>query len=264
MPRRPADRGSALTKYVTDRVAHLLQEVGSGRLSVDDAVEQLTQGGTPLPFAVLDDDRQRRTGFDEVVYGSGKTAEQLISIASDRAKRGTALLMTRVDADMSAKVIAAVPLVTYEPDARIAWLRGTEEPFTRRFEGVVWVISGGTSDLPVVCEAARTAEWLGLNVQVAADIGVAGLPRLLARLPELQQARVIIAVAGMEGALPSVVAGLVRAPVIGVPTSIGYGTHLNGLTPLFAMLTACADGLTVVNIDNGFGAAMAAARMVAS
>ncbi len=218
---------------------------------------------TDLGFAVIDDARAARTGVPEVVYGQGKTPEQIVSIVEHLCGRGSSALVTRVDPDRAQAVLAQLPDATYEPLPRLLWrVPDGVEPFAITRTRTVAVISGGTSDLPVAEEAARCAEWWGARTWRGFDIGVAGLHRLTSRLDELRQADVIIAVAGMEGALPSVVAGLVKAPVIAVPTSVGYGTALDGITPLLAMMTSCAGGIGVVNIDNGFGAAQLAMRIL--
>ena len=244
------------------RVLGLLEAVARGDLHPAAAGAELS-GEADLGYAKIDDHRLARTGLPEVVYGEGKTAEQIAGILDHLVSRGQPALATRVDAAKAARVLELSPAAVYEavprllysvPDGHAAW-----EP---HHEGLVCVLSGGTADQPVAEEAARCAEWFGLEVERAFDVGVSGLHRLLSRLESVRRARVVIAVAGMEGALPSVVAGLVRAPVVAVPTSTGYGVHLGGLAPLFTMLDSCAAGVSVVNIDNGFGAALVAWRMV--
>ena len=219
---------------------------------------------TDLGFAVIDDARAERTGWSEVVFGEGKTPEQVASILAhfrDREGRG---LATRIDPAKAEAVRAQLPEVQYDAVARLLWIADARrDPFAVVHPGRVTVIAAGTSDLPVAEEAARCAAWCGLDVARITDVGVAGLERLLRRVPEIRASRVVIVVAGMEGALPSVVAGLVRAPVIGVPTSVGYGAHFGGLTPLLAMVNSCAAGVAAVNVDNGFGAAQIAARIIA-
>lgn len=239
----------------------LLQRVRAGELPPEEAARAL-QRETDLGVAVVDDHRARRTGVAEVVYGEGKTPQQIVRILEHLVSRGQPALATRVDEDKARTAMELAPGLSYEPTPRLLW-RAPEgvDPFAPRHECRVVVASGGTADLPVAEEAARCAEWQGLPVTRAFDVGVAGLHRLLSRMDALRQARVIIAVAGMEGALPSVVAGLVKAPVVAVPTSAGYGVHLGGLTPLFAMLDSCAAGVSVVNVDNGFGAALVAGRI---
>ncbi len=215
-----------------------------------------------LGFAVLDEERGARTGSPEVIYGPGKTPEQLAALLRHIVGRGQPGLATRVDAEKAAAVLALGVVAGWDPMSRL--LTAAPEGWAPTpVAGRICICTGGTSDLPVAEEAAQVLEWMGYTVDRAPDVGVAGVHRLLSRLERLREADVVIAVAGMEGALPSVIAGLVAAPVIAVPTSIGYGTALSGFTPLFAMLTSCAAGVVVVNIDNGFGAAQAAHRMLA-
>jgi NCAIR mutase (PurE)-related protein len=236
----------------------LLRAVQRGEVAPESAAASLAKEAD-LGFAVLDEDRRARTGLPEVVYGAGKTPEHLVAILRKLAEREGRALATRVDADKAAAAVALAPELVYEPVPRLLRL-GEPEPVT--LSGRVCVVSAGTSDLPVAEEAARCAEWFGLDVDRAHDVGVAGLHRLLSRLPAVREAQVVIAVAGMEGALPSVVAGLVRAPVVAVPTSVGYGANLGGLTALLAIVNSCAAGVSVVNIDNGFGAAQVAHRIL--
>lgn len=211
-----------------------------------------------LGYATVDLDRARRQGVGEVIYGAGKTAEQIAGIAASLSKAGQQLVMaTRVDGPKALDALALLPAelserASYDETARI--LLVGEIPKVDG-DGVIVVCCAGTSDLPVAEEAALVAEALGNEVQRIYDVGVAGIHRLLAREEELQAARCIIAVAGMEGALPSVIGGLVSCPVIAVPTSVGYGASFGGVTALLAMLNSCASGVSVVNIDNGFGAA---------
>jgi len=246
------------------RILQVLDAVRRGEIAPEAAMELLVNGDqTDLGFAVIDDHRPVRTGIPEVVFGQGKTPEQLVGIFEHLHARHHPALSTRVDSEKAAVVRASLPDATYEPVPRLLWRAapGTT-PFETTSDRPLWVVSAGTSDLPVAEEAARCAEWFGLEVHRAFDVGVAGLHRVLARAEELSTAHAIIVVAGMEGALPSVVAGLVRIPVIAVPTSVGYGTHLGGLVPLLAMLNSCASGVTVVNVDNGFGAALVAWRIL--
>lgn len=217
---------------------------------------------TPVPteaalgYACLDLDRQRRRGMPEAVFGAGKTAVQLAEILAKLNAAGQNGFATRVSPDQAEAVCRDLPRAVYEPVSRT--LSSDIAPLPRR-RGNVAILCAGTADIPVAEEAAVTADRMGACVERIYDVGVAGLHRLLTRLPQLAKARVIVVVAGMEGALPSVVAGLVDKPVIAVPTSVGYGVALNGITALHAMLTSCASGVTVVNIDNGFGAGIAAA-----
>ena len=204
-----------------------------------------------LGFARVDTHRALRQGFPEVILGVGKTPAQIAAIAARIVASGQALLVTRAEADAFEAVRVAVPTATYHPEARAITLKQGEIP---RGTGTVLIACAGTSDLPVAEEAAVTAELMGNDVDRLHDVGVAGLHRLLTEQARLQGARVIIVVAGMEGALPSVVAGLVKVPVIAVPTSIGYGASFGGVAALLGMLNSCANGVAVVNIDNGFGA----------
>lgn len=208
-----------------------------------------------LGFAKPDHHRELRCGFPEVVLGHGKSREQVAAIAQKLAAQSDKLLITRVDAGCFQQVKALVPDAVYHPEARsITVNRAKDVPL----KPGVMVVSGGTADIPIAEEAAITAELMGNQVDRSYDIGVAGIHRLLDGLPRLRRARVLVAVAGMEGALPSVIGGLVSVPVIAVPTSIGYGASFQGITPLLAMLNSCAAGVLVVNIDNGFGAGYAA------
>jgi len=213
-------------------------------------------GFEDLGFVNIDHDRERRCGWPEVIYGQGKTAAQIAAIMvrlQDSSCKS--ILATRCTAEQYAAVRQELPEAAYHPEARIIYLRrGGAEP-----KGLVAVLCAGTSDLPVAEEAALTAELMGARVERAYDVGVAGIHRLLARRPLLEQAKAIVVAAGMEGALPSVVGGLTVAPIIAVPTSIGYGASLGGISALLAMLNSCASGMAVVNIDNGFGAGYMAA-----
>jgi len=205
-----------------------------------------------LGFARVDHDRTRRQGFPEVILGLGKTTAQIAAIAAEIVGRGSTLLVTRATAAAFDAVRALVPQATYYADASLIVLRQRD---ITPGKGTIVVAAAGTADLPVAEEAARTAEVMGNEVQRLYDVGVAGLHRLLAERARLAAARVIVVVAGMEGALPSVVAGLVSVPVIAVPTSIGYGASFGGIAALLGMLNSCSSGVSVVNIDNGFGAA---------
>ena len=233
----------------------LLQRVRDGALGIADAQAHLTSRLRTLPFedlgfARVDLHRALRQGFPEVVLGLGKTPAQISAIAARIAQRGQSLLVTRADAAAFAAVQDAVPGAEFHEVARAITLRQQDiQPGV----GTVLVAAAGTSDLPVAEEAAVTAEIMGNAVDRLFDVGVAGLHRLLREHDRLVRARVVVVVAGMEGALPSVVAGLVRVPVIAVPTSIGYGASFGGLAALLGMLNSCANGVSVVNIDNGFG-----------
>ncbi len=214
---------------------------------------------TDIGSAKLDFSRKLRTGMAETVFCSGKTPEQLRDIVAAFKLKGCRVLGTRCEPGQYRFLKEAGLEVAYDPCSRVLTL--SQEPAARSLGGVA-VCAAGTSDLPVAEEAARTAEFFGAEVRRYYDVGVAGLHRLLAHIEEIRQAQVVIAVAGMEGALGSVLTGLVAAPVIAVPTSVGYGASFGGLAPLLSMLNSCAEGLSVVNIDNGFGAAAQACRIL--
>jgi NCAIR mutase (PurE)-related protein len=240
------------------RLRALLGELQRGERTVEEAVTELEHlPFRDLGFAHVDTHRHLRQGFPEVVLGEGKSAEQIAAILSELRKSGANLLATRVDAVKAEAVVARVPGARWLPLPRAIVVE--QRPVERLGRGTVAVVSAGTSDLPVAEEAAVTAELTGNEVARIFDVGVAGLHRLLARREELTRAAVIVVAAGMEGALPSVVAGMVRCPVVAVPTSIGYGASFGGIAALLGMLNSCAAGVTVVNIDNGFGAGYAAA-----
>ncbi|MWV43948.1 nickel pincer cofactor biosynthesis protein LarB [Paenibacillus sp. HJL G12] len=229
----------------------ILEQVQNGTLSIADAKEKLATF-EDLGFAKVDHHRSKRQGFPEIVYGEGKTVDQIISIAQSLQARNQSVLVTRISKEKAAVVQKACPAYMYDDTARILFWKkdaGSEE----HSHGYVAVIAAGTSDLRVAEEAAVTAEVLGSKVHRIYDVGVAGIHRLLSHAEEIQNATVSVVVAGMEGALPSVVGGLVSHPVIAVPTSIGYGASFNGLSALLTMLNSCASGISVVNIDNGFG-----------
>jgi NCAIR mutase (PurE)-related protein len=210
-----------------------------------------------LGFARVDHHRAARQGFPEVVYGQGKTPDQIARIAEAIVRRDHSLLITRTDAAAHGAVAKLVPEAVFHAQARIIERRIAGE----HGQGVILVAAAGTSDIPVAEEAAVSAEVMGNDVDRLYDVGVAGLHRLLAERARLTAARVVICVAGMEGALPSVLGGLVRVPVVAVPTSVGYGASFGGMTALLAMLNSCATGVSVVNIDNGFGAAAVASKI---
>jgi len=246
---------------VIDKLASLLAEVAQGSVSVEQAVERLRH----LPFedvgfAQIDHHRVLRRGRSEIIFASHKTVEQVVAIASRLTEASGGFLATRVTAEHGAALIERFPGAAWNPIARTVALAA--DGTSGGPGGRVAVVSAGTSDLPVAEEAVAVLAWAGAEVISVADVGVAGLHRLLAARERFEDAEVLIVVAGMEGALPSVVAGLARQPVIAVPTSVGYGASFGGLAALLAMLNSCADGVTVVNIDNGFGAAMAALRIL--
>ena len=230
----------------------LLRQVADGSVSVEQAMLQFKLSPfTDLGYAKLDDHRAVRQGIGEVIYGAGKTPEQIRDITSAMLDRGQKLvLITRMSEDAAELTGKAVPL-QYHKIGRIGIVGELPEPDG---DGSIVVATGGTSDMPVAEEAALTAEALGNRVERLYDVGVAGLHRLLSHAQEIMEARVIIAIAGMEGALASVIGGLSDAPVIAVPTSVGYGASFGGLSALLSMLNSCASGVSVVNIDNGFGA----------
>ncbi|MCC7416476.1 MAG: nickel pincer cofactor biosynthesis protein LarB [Acidobacteria bacterium] len=235
----------------------LLDRLATGDVTIDDAHREVLEGFRARPygdlgFARVDHHRSFRQGFPEVILGLGKTPAQIAGIAAEVVRHGSTLLVTRATPDAYAAVREAVPAATYHPDAAIITFRQQD---VSPGKGCIVVAAAGTSDLPVAEEAAVTAEVMGNEVVRLYDVGVAGLHRLLDERARLSAARVVIVVAGMEGALPSVVAGLINAPVIAVPTSVGYGASFSGLAALLGMLNSCASGVSVVNIDNGFGAA---------
>ncbi len=237
----------------------LLGQVQSGATTVEQALATLRRlPFEDLGFAHLDTHRAVRSGFPEVIFCQGKTAEQACAIIEHLAAQADPVLATRADPALYALVRERLPAARYHPLARAIVVE--RRPLPRR-PGLILVVCAGTADLPVAEEAAVTAEVMGNHVQRLADVGVAGLHRLLAHLDLLQAASVLIVVAGMEGALPSVIGGLVRRPLIAVPTSVGYGASFGGLAALLAMLNSCAAGVTVVNIDNGFGAGYAASMI---
>lgn len=245
------------------RLKELLEKVQSGALDVAAAVAELrTLPFADLGYARVDHHRALRQGVPEVVFAEGKTVDQIVGIVDELSRGGHAVLVTRLSPEPARQVVARVPSLEYVPAARIAKRKGTAAGF--RFGGHVAVVSAGTSDIPVAEEAVETLEVCGVSAERVYDVGVAGLHRLTGELPRLGHAAAIIVVAGMEGALASVVGGLVAVPVIAVPTSVGYGVSLGGFTALFGMLSSCASGVTVVNIDNGFGAAMAAFRLISA
>ena len=234
----------------------LLEQVRSGALPVENAQTQLATSMRQAPFedvgfARVDHHRAIRQGFPEVVFGEGKTPDQVAQIAARIVEAGHTLLVTRTDADAFAAVQRHVSQAVFHETARII-SHGTDTPSTAN--GTILVVSGGTADQRVSEEAVVTSEVMGNRVDRLYDVGVAGLHRLLSERTRLEQARVIVVVAGMEGALPSVVGGLVSVPVIAVPTSVGYGASFRGVAALLSMLNSCATGVAVVNIDNGFGA----------
>ena len=211
-----------------------------------------------LGFCKLDIDREERTGFPEVVFGAGKTIEQIEAIVRRLITHHNRALVTRLTPERGEQLAGMIPGAVFHEASGLLQVGDAEV----RFPGHVAVLCGGTSDIPVAEEAALTAEWMGCRVQRFYDVGVAGIDRLLAYREEIRRAHVVIVVAGMEGALASVVGGMVRRPVVAVPTSVGYGAHMQGVTPMLAMMTSCASGVAVMNIDNGFGAAFYASTIL--
>ena len=231
----------------------LLQSVAQGKTLVENAVDEIRK----LPFedidyAHIDHHRSLRKGFPEVIFGQGKTTEQICGILDHMAAQETIILVTRVEPEKAQNILRQFSHAAYHEDARMIILQKAPPSITGR--GTILVISAGTSDIPVAREAYLTAQAMGNRVESIFDVGVAGIHRLFAHKELIDQAAVLVVAAGMEGALPSVVAGMVSRPVIAVPTSIGYGASFNGLTALFAMLNSCSSNVAVVNIDNGFGA----------
>ncbi len=246
-----------------ERVLALLRQVASGEVDAQAALGALGALALPptesLGFATVDHHRALRQGYPEVIFAAGKTTEQVVAIAERIAERGDGVLATRLAPDMHAPLAERFPAVEINALGRTAFVAPNTPPPVGR--GTVLIITAGTSDLPVAEEASVTAHALGNTVERLTDVGVAGLHRLLSQSRVLEDAAVIIVVAGMDGALPSVVGGLVPVPVIAVPTSVGYGASFGGVAALLSMLNSCASGVTVVNIDNGFGAAFAASRI---
>ena len=235
------------------QIKELLRKVRDRELTPDAALERLAHYPyQDLDFAKIDHHRELRKGFPEVIYGLGKTDAQILTISREIVKKGGNLLVTRVGESTYRKVKKAILKAEYNAPARTIFLK--QRPATPG-KGRIVVLTAGTSDIPVAEEACVTGDMLGNDIERIYDVGVAGLHRLLGEYDRIKQAKVIICVAGMEGALPSVVAGLVSVPVVAVPTSVGYGASFNGLAALLAMLNSCPGGVAVVNIDNGFGAA---------
>ncbi len=241
------------------RLELLLARVHSGEVDVSKALSELaTLPFADLGYAQVDHHRALRQGVPEVVFAPGKTVDQIAGVCEELIGGGHAVLVTRLAADVAGAVLARVPALVYRSTARVATFRAS--PVATR-DGFVAVVTAGTSDIPVAEEALETLEMCGVRTRRIFDVGVAGLHRVLGQIEALREAHAVIVVAGMEGALASVIGGLVAAPVVAVPTSIGYGVSFFGVTALFGMLSSCAAGVTVVNIDNGFGAAMAVVRL---
>ena len=235
-----------------EHIRQILEAVHQGKQDVDSAFQQLKElPFTEMGFAKLDNHRQLRTGYPEVIFCMGKTVEQSEGIIQMMYQRGSNILATRVQEALWQRIQQQFPEAEYNPAARTIAIRRNTVPISSTY---ISVVSAGTADIPVAEETAVTAELFGNKVERIYDVGVAGIHRLYSRIDLIRGGRVIVAVAGMEGALPSVIGGLVDKPVIAVPTSIGYGANFNGLSALLTMLNSCAAGISVVNIDNGFGA----------
>ncbi len=245
----------------TAKLRQLLEKVRAGDADVEAAMGELKDlPFADLGYAMVDHHRALRQGVPEVILGEGKTAEQVIGISNELLRGGQNVLITRLSSEQAAIVSAAIPALRYAPLARTGTVEQAAIPTLG--SGPVALISAGTSDLPVAEECAETMRMLGIAIERVYDVGVAGIHRLLHKRHMFEKASAVVVVAGMEGALASVIGGLVDMPVIAVPTSVGYGAAFHGLAALLGMLTSCASGVTVVNIDNGFGAAFAAARIL--
>jgi pyridinium-3,5-biscarboxylic acid mononucleotide synthase len=259
MPPKPKAKSSQADQVPVTRewLTQTLQKVKEGELSIAGAVRELSVlPYEELNYAKIDHHRSLRSGFPEVIFGRGKTVEQIVDIAVRIASHSGRLLVTRAGQEAYEALKEKLPEAVYNPAAGTIVVNRQTETVAR--PGIA-VITGGTADIPVAEEAAVTAEVMGNKVERVFDVGVAGLHRLFDKLPRIRDSRVLVVVAGMEGALPSVVGGLVSIPIIAVPTSVGYGASFSGLAPLLTMLNSCAPGVAVVNIDNGFGAGYMAA-----
>lgn len=235
-----------------EKLRGLLTSIKEGKTNIDEAIGQFKDFGyKELDYAKIDNHRQLRTGYPEIIFGQNKTPEQIAGIVKYMITRETNILVTRTDLEAFTQVKAIAPEAEYNKLAKAITIRKTEDKKTTTH---IALVSAGTSDMPVCEEAAITAEIFDNEVKRYYDVGVAGIHRFYDKLNEIKEARVIIVVAGMEGALPSIVGGMVDKPVIAVPTSVGYGANFGGLSALLGMLTSCASGISVVNIDNGFGA----------
>ncbi|MCK9410831.1 MAG: nickel pincer cofactor biosynthesis protein LarB [Prolixibacteraceae bacterium] len=234
-------------------LADIFEKYKSGDLDLPEALQKVSNHGIDeMGFATIDTDRLHRTGLPEMIYAAGKTTDQVRQIAERMYQNGSDVLASRVTPEMSAAIKEVIPLAEYNELARTVSYR---HQLIQNPKGYIAVVAAGTSDMPVAEEAAETARFLGNEVKTIYDVGVAGIHRLFHKMDLIRGARVIIVVAGMEGALGSVIGGLVDKPVIGVPTSVGYGANFKGLSALLSMLNSCANGISIVNIDNGFGAA---------
>jgi NCAIR mutase (PurE)-related protein len=251
---------TAYRKMNIRKLENLLKSVKTGRTSINEAMIKLKS----LPFedlgyARINHHRSIRKGFPEVIWGEGKSPSQILSIMRQLKRSGQNILITRLDQSNTKAILKVFPKSRYDPVSKV--LTYLIHPVKSEGKGTILVITAGTTDIPVAKEAVITAQFMGNRVETLYDVGVAGIHRLLSERGKMEAARVLIVVAGMEGALPSVVGGLVDRPVIAVPTSVGYGTSFGGITALLAMLNSCASGVAVVNIDNGFGAGYMASLM---
>lgn len=245
---------------IDSEITELLTQLESGSKTKDEVVELLTSPGfADLKHTKLDTDRNRRNGQPEVIFGEYKSEEQLIDITKAIVDRESPLLITRIGRSNGELLNRLYPEAIHCPVSKTISYRPESSP---QMDGTVAIITAGTSDLGTALEAKITVETMGYRAELIEDVGVAGIHRLFNKLPEIERADVVIAVAGMEGALASVLGGLISSPIIAVPTSIGYGANLQGITTLLSMLTSCSSGITVVNIDNGYGAAAAAVRIL--
>ncbi len=243
-----------------ETLTRILTQVADGSLDLDTAKDRFKHlEFEDIGFANIDHHRSLRKGFPEVIFGEGKTCEQIMTILEKIGENENIVLVTRIDRKKATPVLKKFPMVRYFEDARLLRLQTAPPKITGT--GTILIISAGTSDIPVAREAALTAEAMGNQVETLFDVGVAGIHRLFAHRQSLENAAVIVVTAGMEGALPSVVGGMVQAPVIAVPTSIGYGTSFKGITALLGMLNSCSSNIAVVNIDNGFGAGFMASSI---
>jgi NCAIR mutase (PurE)-related protein len=237
----------------------VLESLYNKSISIDDALGYLKDlPFQDLGFAKIDHHRALRKGYPEVIFCQSKTTDQVLTIAKNQIEHGSTVYGTRANAEVLEVIKNEIPSVEIDDLARVFWQKSTTWKPAEKIHGEILICTAGTADLSVAREAQRTIEIIGHPCRILSDVGVSGIHRLFSYKEVLQNAPVIIVIAGMEGALPSVIGGFVSCPVIAVPTSVGYGSHLNGLVPMFAMLNSCASGMTVVNIDNGFGAACAA------
>jgi NCAIR mutase (PurE)-related protein len=239
------------------QIDFILEQVQSGSLSILEAKEKL-KTFDEIGFATLDLHREKRQGFPEVIYGEGKTTEQILAIFQSLIKTSDRVLATRVKKEKAESILNVLPELVYNETAQTLFWKNEAVPAVS-YGGYVAVVCAGTSDLPVAEEAAVTLQAMGCDVRRITDVGVAGIHRLFHHIDTIREATVVIVAAGMEGALPSVIGGLISSPMIAIPTSVGYGTNFNGISALLSMLNSCSSGISVVNIDNGFGAGYQAA-----